>query len=109
MSDIRLICCDIADMTPLSNYSDSIEDAMSECSPVKIAKIVIEQHKQISDQEITRLEGELQACKDKWLSPEDTQYLVNRLEQCVEYINDGNHHMAVAKLLADISALKDNE
>jgi len=36
---------------------------------------------------------------------ENDAYLVNRLKRCVELINNGDHHMAVAKLLADISAL----
>jgi len=35
----------------------------------------------------------------------DVNYLISRLEQIKEHINDGNYHMASAKLLADISAL----
>ena len=55
--DIRLICCDIADLTPLPNYTDSIENAMSDCDPVEIAKIVISQNKamEAADKEIAQL------------------------------------------------------
>jgi len=35
----------------------------------------------------------------------DVNYLISRLEQIKEHINNGNYHMASAKLLADISAL----
>ena len=40
------------------------------------------------------------------LSLVDVRHLVKRLERTVELINEGEHHMAAAKLLADISALK---
>jgi hypothetical protein len=36
---------------------------------------------------------------------QDAKYLVKRLEQVISLINAGENHMAVAKLLADISAL----
>ena len=37
---------------------------------------------------------------------DNIKYLINRLERVIELINSGDYHMAVAKLLADISALK---
>ncbi len=37
---------------------------------------------------------------------EDADYLIYRLEEVIELINQGSTHMACAKLLADISALK---
>jgi hypothetical protein len=40
------------------------------------------------------------------LSNEDIQYLIGRLERVIELIDTDEKHMAVAKLLADISALK---
>ncbi len=40
------------------------------------------------------------------MSAEDIKYLIGRLERVRDLINSGEHHMAVAKLLADISALK---
>jgi len=89
-------------MTPLSNYSDSIEDAMSECSPVKIAKIVIEQHKQISDQEITRLEAELQAARDNAL--EEAAIIAKEVEQSLGVAP--RYRGWVSK---KVRALKDNE
>jgi class 3 adenylate cyclase len=39
------------------------------------------------------------------LASEDVEYLVDRLRRVVTLINAGEHHMAVAKLLADIAAL----
>ena len=39
------------------------------------------------------------------LSQEDVRYLVGRLETVVDFLRSGAIHMAVAKLLADISAL----
>lgn len=36
----------------------------------------------------------------------DCAYLVARFERVIELIKDGEHHMAIAKLLADISALR---
>jgi len=45
--------------------------------------------------------------KDKEeLSPANIVYLADRLEQVIALINAGEYHMAVAKLQADISALK---
>jgi hypothetical protein len=35
----------------------------------------------------------------------NTRYLVRRLKRVVELLNEGDVHMAIAKLLADISAL----
>lgn len=40
------------------------------------------------------------------LEQEDIDYLVGRLERTVELLLAGEVHMAVAKLLADIGALK---
>lgn len=40
------------------------------------------------------------------ISPENAKYLIKRLERDIELIHDGEGYMAVAKLLADISALK---
>jgi len=54
IEDIRLICCYVADMTPFPNYTDDIEDAMSECDAIKIAKIVQAQYAE----EIARLKAE---------------------------------------------------
>ena len=35
----------------------------------------------------------------------DIKYLISRLKQVKDHMDDGNYHMASAKLLADISAL----
>lgn len=40
------------------------------------------------------------------LEDADIAYLIGRLERVVELLNAGETHMAIAKLLADISALK---
>lgn len=52
--------------------------------------------------ECERLQGEL----DKSLQPDNIKYLIGRLEEIKDYVDDGNRHMAAAKLLADISALR---
>ena len=39
-------------------------------------------------------------------SKTDILYMINRLKAAIELINNNEPHMAVAKLLADISALK---
>jgi len=36
----------------------------------------------------------------------DIEYLIDRLEQVIGLIKAGENHMAIAKLLADISALR---
>ena len=51
----RLTCCAIADMTPASEYSDAIEDAMSEWDAVKIARLVIAEYKFKLDCEAARI------------------------------------------------------
>jgi len=33
-------------------------------------------------------------------------YLIGRMERILELVNEGNNHMAAAKLMADIAALK---
>ena len=43
---------------------------------------------------------------EKEMDKEDIEYLISRLERVIELINAGEGHMAVAKLLADIAALK---
>jgi hypothetical protein len=40
------------------------------------------------------------------LAEEDVKYLIARLERVVELLKAGETHMAMAKLLADIAALK---
>ena len=40
------------------------------------------------------------------MEKENAKYLIERLEAVISLIRSGEHHMAVAKLLADISALK---
>lgn len=40
------------------------------------------------------------------LEIKDDEYMIERYERIIELINNGEPHMAVAKLLADISALK---
>ena len=36
----------------------------------------------------------------------EATYLIDRLEQVIDLLNAGEVHMAIAKLLADISALR---
>ena len=40
------------------------------------------------------------------MSEANIQYLIARLERVIELIESGDKHMAVAKILADISALR---
>ena len=40
------------------------------------------------------------------MDEESIKYLIDRLYQVIDLIEDGHRHMAIAKLLADISALK---
>jgi hypothetical protein len=44
--------------------------------------------------------------KGEALLSQDVEYLIKRLKRVVELLNAGEVHMAIAKLLADISALK---
>lgn len=43
------------------------------------------------------------------LETNDVEYLITRLERVVELLNAGETHMAIAKLLADISALRNSK
>ena len=43
------------------------------------------------------------------LNADDVEYLVTRLERVIDLLNAGQTHMAVAKLLADISALRNSK
>ena len=54
---------------------------------------------------LTKLTSRVYA-SDGVMCGEDVQYLLTRLERILELVNDGSHHMAAAKLMADISALK---
>ena len=40
------------------------------------------------------------------MNKEEARYLISRLERIKELIEDGNYHMAIAKILADLSALR---
>ena len=40
------------------------------------------------------------------MNSESVQYLISRLERVLDLVNEGNNHMAAAKLMADIAALK---
>jgi len=40
------------------------------------------------------------------MDDENIKYLIDRLYLVIDLIEDGHRHMAIAKLLADISALK---
>ena len=40
------------------------------------------------------------------METENIEYLIGRLELIKDHVKAGNNHMAIAKLLADISALK---
>ena len=54
-----LACIAVADMTPKSDYGDGIEDAMDACDVVKIAELVIADHKFIADCEAATKDAEL--------------------------------------------------
>jgi len=40
------------------------------------------------------------------MEKEDIKYLIKRLERVIQLIEEDNKYMAIAKLLADISAFK---
>lgn len=42
----------------------------------------------------------------RYMQKKDIVYLIGRLEQIKSFVDAGEKHMAAAKLLADISALK---
>ena len=56
--------------------------------------------------ELCLLEEAAEAIRAKCLETTDIQYLITRLEAVVDLLRRDEKHMAMAKLLADISALK---
>lgn len=45
-------------------------------------------------------------CDKEAVNAQDIEYLIERLEKTADHIRNGDNHMALAKILADIAALK---
>lgn len=73
------------------------EELSDDCKRLHSEKVYYFEKNIVANQHIEELEGALR---------ENAQYQTNRYESILDHINNENYHMAAAKILADLSALR---